>query len=173
MNERGNEIFVRDRMNRDGADYEGSGVGEGRYDAGEERANKFKEILLPLVLVLFMVCYWGITIYFTVMELKYTFYAEKYEVAAEDYQEYVVIKRPDNTYRNIPIDNSNIIDGKVTVYYEEDDDTAYIRQSVDTWIMSYGFGLLITFLLLFWIKKILFQKKHAVEKKPEHSYKDY
>lgn len=173
MNERGNEIFVRDRMNRDGADYEGSGVGEGRYDAGEERANKFKEILLPLALLAFMVIYWILVIGMAYKDIYNKSNSIKYVVEFKDFQTKVTIDLPDGRKKDVAIEEQYRYDKQMTIYYNVKDDSIYVTDKKNTWILYSAFGAVVTVALLYWMKKLLIQKKHAVEKKPEHSYKDY
>lgn len=45
-----NNLYVKDRMERNTSDYDGSGIGSGYYDLRKERRGKLKEAALPLVL---------------------------------------------------------------------------------------------------------------------------
>ena len=54
-----NSLFLSDRENRNACDFEGSGVGNGRYDENAEFVEKVKNSVLPMVLLI-------VTILFTV-----------------------------------------------------------------------------------------------------------
>lgn len=173
MNELRDNKFVQDRMVRNNEDYCGSGVGTGRYDAGSERAQKIKDMILPLVLLAFMAVYWIVVFNIAYEDLYHKFNSIKYVVEFDDYQEKVTIELPDGTKEKIRIPAEAKGDDKLTIYYNEEDGTIYIHKKRDTWVLFSAFGAVVTLALLYWIKTILFRKKHAVEKKVEHSYKDY
>ena len=40
-----NNVFLRDRMERNNSDFEGSGIGEGRFDEYEEEKAKFSDAI--------------------------------------------------------------------------------------------------------------------------------
>lgn len=50
-----NNIFLRDRMERNNSDFEGSGIGEGRFDEYEEEKAKFSDAILPFIILTFMI----------------------------------------------------------------------------------------------------------------------
>ena len=50
-----NNVFLRDRMERNNSDFEGSGIGEGRFDEYEEEKAKFSDAILPFIILTFMI----------------------------------------------------------------------------------------------------------------------
>ena len=57
-----NNIFLRDRMERNNSDFEGSGIGEGRFDEYEEEKAKFSDAISSmcvLCLVNYLSSYYG------------------------------------------------------------------------------------------------------------------
>lgn len=140
----------------------------------EERSGKFSEIMLPLILCAFMCAYWAIVIPITGVEINHRLHSEKYEIEVEKTSGSVTLQLPDYGEYQMYYKEKNVHDGKVIVYYNVEEQTLYMPQTFDIWILFYGVGLPITFALLYWVKKILFVKKHAVAKpEREHSYKDY
>lgn len=170
-----NNMFVQDRLERNAEDFQGCGVGEGRYDAGKERAEKIREIMLPIVILLFMGIYWAVIIHITYVEVKHVLTSEKYVADAKEYEGTVSIKLPIGSgwQKKVVVDSALVHDGKVTVYYNAEDNTYYVPYAKGWWILFYAFGAVITFIMLYWMKKIVFNKKHAIEKERKHSYKDY
>lgn len=173
MNELKNEIFMQDRMERNGDDYYGSGNGSGRYDAGSERSEQLKDLILPVVLLAFIALYWVVVFNLAYTDLYHRFNSIKYVVDFRDYDPRVTLDLPDGREAEVHISSSFRGDDTVTIYYNEKDDVIYIRPKTNNWEIYAAFGAVITLGLLYWIKTILFRKKHAVEKKREHSYKDY
>ncbi|MBQ4282685.1 MAG: hypothetical protein IJB96_02020 [Lachnospira sp.] len=168
-----NDLYTQDRMARNSSDYEGCGIGEGRYSAAAERAEKIKDMQLPIVLMLVAIVYMVALVFWTVDEAGKISGCDKYVVDAHKDKNSVTLELPDRTYKKVTINNSDIVNGKVTVYYNPETKKEYVPYHMSVWVGTYAFGLLMIFLLLLWMKKILFKKKHAVERKVEHSYKDY
>ncbi len=168
-----NDIFMKDRMARNAVDYEGSGVGEGRYSATQERKEKFSETILPVVLFLFMGIYWVALIFISVSEVKHVFFGEKIVVETESYMDSVNIEPSNGKSYKVDISKELARKGSVTMYFYEKDESVCIPETWDLWLLFYGLGFAATFGLLYWIKTIWFNKKHAVKQVSEHNYKDY
>lgn len=173
MNELKNQVFVQDRMERNLDDYYGSGNGSGRYDAGYERTEKLKDLVLPMVLLGFLILYWIVVAQIAAEDIYHKFNSTKHVVEFKDYQDRVFLDLPDGREVEFRISSEFKGDGKLTYYYNKKDDVIYVRSKKNSWEMFAVFGAVVTLLLLYWIKTILFRKKHAVEKPREHSYKDY
>ncbi len=173
-----NDLYTRDRMERNASDYEGSGSGSGRYDEREERREKFKELTLPIVLLAFMAVAWASLLYTSYPHIYYRVMGKSVEgeVISNNAGNYRISwTAPDGKVRNFTASNGiRVINGKVNVYYINSDyDRGMAVLPIEYWIPFYAVMLLATFGIILWIKRTLLAKKHATYEKREHSYKDY
>lgn len=173
-----NDLYTRDRMERNASDYEGSGVGSGRYDEREERSEKLREITLPIVILAVMIVAWASLIYMSYPHIYFRVMGEKVkgEVIADDLGGYRISwTAPDGKSRNFTAPNGiRVVNKTVDVYYINGDyDTGTAIFPIEYWAPFYIVMLLVTAGLILWIKRTLVKKKHAVYEKREHSYKDY
>ena len=65
-----NNVFLRDRMERNNSDFEGSGIGEGRFDEYEEEKAKFSDAILPFIILTFMIIGLAGIIYLHITEIR-------------------------------------------------------------------------------------------------------
>lgn len=175
-----NDLYTRDRMERNASDYEGSGIGSGRYDPRQERSEKLKEITLPIVLLLVIAVAWAALLYESYPHLYFVVMGEKAEgevVAVSDGSgaRNVVWTAPDGEIRSFIVPSEvRVKNGKVDVYYINGDyNTGSAVFPIEYWAPYYIVMILVTVGLILWIKRTLFKKKHATYEKREHSYKDY
>lgn len=173
-----NDLYTRDRMERNASDYEGSGAGSGRYDERQERSEKFKELTLPIILLAILVVAWASLFYTSYPHIYYRIMGKSVEgeVISNTGGDYRISwTAPDGKARNFTAPNGiRVVNGKVDVYYINDDyDTGTTVLPIEYWIPFYAVMLLATFGIILWIKRTLYTKKHAVYEKREHSYKDY
>ncbi len=173
-----NDLYTRDRMERNAADFEGSGIGSGRYDKRQERSDKFREITLPVMILIFMLIAWASLVYSSYPDIYYRIAGKRAEgtVITENLGDYHISwTAPDGTARDFRASNGiRVVDGKVDVYYINGDyDTGSVILPIEYWAPYYIVMLLVTVGLIIWIKRTLFAKKHALYEKKEHSYKDY
>lgn len=173
-----NDLYTRDRMERNASDYEGSGAGSGRYDERQERSEKMKEITLPLVILGVMVIAWATLLYESYPHIYYRVMGERVEgeVIATGSGDYRILwTAPDGESRDFIVPNGiRVRNGKADVYYINGDyDTGTAVFPIEYWAPYYIVMLLVTVGLILWIKRTLVTKKHATYEKREHSYKDY
>jgi len=173
-----NDLYTRDRMERNAVDFEGSGIGSGRYDKRQERSRKLSEITLPVVILIIMLIVWAALIYSSYPDIYYRIAGKKAEgTVVPGYSSNYTIRwtAPDGISRDFRApDGIRVVDGKVDVYYIDGDyDTGAAIMPIGYWTPYYLVMLIVTVGLIIWIKRTLFVKKHALYEKKEHSYKDY
>lgn len=155
-----NDLYRQDKMLRNSMDYEGCGVGTGRYSNKEERKEKIQAAKLPLVLSFFALLVWLIIIFFTVRDIDLFVNGEKEKISISEGQEYYIWEAPNGNKVSINVTGLN--EQEVFIYYKADDYyTAKPLEQLSTWLMYYGFAISITVGLYIWFKKIFFAKKHA------------
>lgn len=173
-----NDLYTRDRMERNAVDFEGSGIGSGRYDKRQERSEKLREITLPLVILGFMVIAWATLLYQSYPHVYYRVMGKRVEgtVISDGTSNYRILwTAPDGKSREFLAPNGiRVVNGKVDVYYINGDyDTGSAVFPFEYWAPYYIVMLIVTLGLIIWIKRTLVTKKHAQYEKKEHSYKDY
>lgn len=159
-----NDLYIRDRMERNAQDYEGSGIGSGLYDIREERRHSLREIQLPLVLsVFFLVCL-GAAVYGQVSEqiLKATGYCVMADYNYKQESAYVVLPNGwagtvdaqwamlDKNDRQVPV-----------YYYENAPQKAQVLTSVKFWSIAYAVLGGALSICIFWLYKQLHRSRHA------------
>lgn len=159
-----NNLYVNDRMDRNGIDYDGSGTGSGYYDARKEKRERIREAALPLLLSGFLLIILGFAFYIHCSELilKTTGYSIMADYS--DYKKMASFKAPDGTI--VKVDAKLALLSKnaeeVPVYfYENEVYNAQVITSVKLWIIVYVIlgGALAG--CIFWAYKELHKSKHA------------
>lgn len=174
-----NDLYTRDRMERNKQDYEGSGVGSGRYDHRAEQVEKWNNLKLPLALSAVLIIAWVLLFRISIPEFEFARKATKVTVTVLESSQYggltaVKWKAPDGQTYTADIRNTKVKDEKVDIYYlGEDYENAKGLTPLTDWVLFYGFCIICTAALGFWMVKILYKKSRAVQKPKEHSYKDY
>ena len=160
-----NDLYTRDRMNRNNADVEGSGIGSGRYDSREEQKAKISDAKLPVVILFFMAIGLAGIIYMHVNELKHIINGTPVTLDYVSGQRSATWKAPDGNTYGYECDWARVKDGKVTIYYLGTDyRNAVVVSSIQSWLMFYGFFVAVIGAIIFWIYKIFHKKKHAVNR---------
>lgn len=149
-----NDLFIADRQSRNGYDFEGSGVGNGKYNENMELLERVKDSTLPIVLLI-------VNILFTVFFIKY----------ASDYI-YIV-----NHYTKAPVekniygrDEARVPNGKMykayavssnnVVYYSQDNPENVARVPKMTWWILGGSVIVALYVLLIVVLYKTFHKTH-------------
>ena len=159
-----NELFIRDRVERNMVDFEGSGVGSGYYDEKEDKKFRMKEIRMPLCFLVVAIAYLSVIVYMSAYE--YNLYKTGTKIEAEYSQKL--------GYATIRVDNKKVsevsVDGlwgkpkgdTIDVYVKDGDyATAQVLTSPIQWAIFYGFFGGLVALIIFWIYKILHKTHHA------------
>lgn len=168
-----NEVFTQDRMARNSVDFDGSGVGNGYYSAKEEQRLKWENLKLPIVLAGFCILFWVALISITLPEIDMVQNGIKVTAHRNNQENVALWKAPDGRTYNVDVSWSGTKSEYIDVYYKDNNyNRAIAPMHWKYWIGFYGFGVVITAGIAFWMKKILFKKKHAVPRE-EKSYKDY
>lgn len=174
-----NDLYTRDRMERNLVDYEGCGIGSGRFDKREEKREKLRELQLPLVLLAVIVIPIAALVAISAKDIYYMAVGTKVEaevIYTERNLREIIWTAP-NGQQYMVKDNelARIKEGKVAAYYIDNDySTITTVTRIEYWVAQYIFFALCVIFLLVWIKKTLIRKKHAVERPVKtHSYKDY
>lgn len=162
-----NDLYTRDRMERNNADYEGSGVGSGRYDPVEENKAKISDAKLPLVILLFMAVGLAGIIYMNINEVRHIVRGTGVEIEYNSSSSSSATwEAPDGNIYSYDCSWARVKDGKVTMYYTGTDyRNGVVVSSLQSWFMFYGFFIIVIAAIIFWIYKIFHKKKHAVAKK--------
>lgn len=173
-----NDLYTRDRMERNQVDFEGCGIGSGRYDKREERSEKLKEIMLPIAILVFLLFAWAALIFESYPHIYYRVFGEKAEgvVVSDTPNTYQVSwVAPDGVSRGFRTPRGiRVINGKTDVYYIKGDyETGSAIFPIEYWAPFYIIMAIVTLFMIVWIKRTLVTKKHAVYEQKEHSYKDY
>lgn len=174
-----NDLYIRDRMERNKQDYEGSGVGSGRYDRRAEQIEKWNNLKLPLALGAVLIVAWVLLFRISIPEFEFARTATKVTVPVQEISRYggqttVKWKAPDGRNYTADIRNAKVKDEQVDIYYlGEDYENAKGLTPITDWVLFYGFCIICTAALGVWMVKILYTKSRAVPKQKEHSYKDY
>ena len=160
-----NDLYARERMERNNMDFEGSGVGSGRYDVRQERRERWSEAKLPLVLMGFCLICWAIVLYYTYTDILYYCTGEQVVTECDPKDTYTQWTAPDGNRYTINVEWGAVKEGKITVYYRGTDyRNAIVLNSPQHWVLFYGFVIFCTALLVFWIRKIFHKQHHAVQK---------
>lgn len=169
-----NEVFMRDRMARDNADYEGSGVGSTKVLSEEEiRKNKFDDIKLPLLLLA------GMTL---VLMLTIRLHSEELIVRFTGTAVTVPYKKGDTTARfTAPDGNLYVVDVSwagckkdvITLYYTGENYRKAIAMTV-WWLFpaSYFVCLLIGGIMVRYIYKVYHNSGHATQSRGSGKFED-
>lgn len=159
-----NNLYVNDRMERNGMDYDGSGTGSGYYDPHKEKRERLREAALPLLLSGFLLIILGFAIYIHCSELilKTTGYSIMADYS--DYKKTASFKAPDGTI--VKVDAKLALLSKnaeeVHVYfYENEAYNAQVLMSVKLWIIIYVVLGSAFAGCIFWAYKELHKSKHA------------
>lgn len=168
-----NELFTKDRMARNSADFDGSGVGSGYYSEREEKRLKWENLKLPLVLLGFTVLIWAAILGSTIPEIDIMLNGTKATAQRDSDGVTGAWEAPDGKRYYVDLSWTDKNAQQVTVYYKGDDYSGAVApMSWAYWVLFYGFAVAITVIIFFWMKTILVKKKHAVPR-AEKSYKDY
>lgn len=153
-----NSLFIADRENRNGYDFEGSGVGNGRYDESMEFREKVRNSTLPIVLLI-------VTSVFAVFFMRDVFH---YVYVINHYTKAVI---EDDIYGGFEFRTPNGVAHKVSpnmdVYYPEDNYEAY-EEIPKNYI--WGMGVIVIIVVYILIIRSLyktFHKTHHSEKRIE------
>lgn len=160
-----NNLYVKDRMERNACDYNGSGIGSGYYDSRRERKEKIKEATLPFVLAGILLICLGTTLYAHISEciLK----ANGDCIMAEYNYRKETATFQISTGEKVAIDARWALlsnsDTQVPVYFYEENEIYKVKVLTSTkiWVMIYVIlGGAFTG-CIFWIYKELHQSKHS------------
>lgn len=150
----GNDLFVADRQNRNHCDFEGSGIGSGRYDEKTERKEKIKNATLPIA---FLIVISVFTVFFIKDVFHYIYVMNHYTkaVVEQGFSGLSEFRTPDGV--------THTISSNMDVYYPEDDYEAYEEIP-----KSYIWGLGIVTIIVVYILSIrslykTFHKTHYSE----------
>ncbi len=153
-----NSLFLSDRQNRNAYDFEGSGVGNGRYDKNKEFRENIKNSILPIVLLI-------VTILFTVFFIKY---ASHYVYVINHYTKAVIEKDIYGGFEfRTPDGKAYKVAGDSDVYYSQDDYEKFEKvPKMYLWVL--GIVIIITAYVLI-IRSLYktFHKTHHSEKRIE------
>ncbi len=153
-----NSLFLSDRQNRNACDFEGSGVGNGRYDENAEFVEKVKNSVLPMVLLI-------VTILFTVFFVKY---ASRYVYIVNHYTKAVIEKDIYGGFEfRTPDGKAHKVAGDSDVYYSQENYEVFEKvPKMYLWVL--GVIIIITAYVLI-IRSLYktFHKTHHSEKRIE------
>ena len=159
-----NNLYVRDRMERNGIDYDGSGIGSGYYDSDKEKRERLSEAAFPLLLAGILLIFLGFAIYIHCSELMLK--KTGYSIMADysDYKKMASFKAPDGTIVKVNARWALLSKDaeEVPVYfYENEIYNAQVLMNVRLWIMVYGVLGSAFAGCIFWAYKELHKSKHA------------
>lgn len=169
-----NEVFMKDRMARDNADYEGSGVGSTKALSEEEiRKNKFDDIKLPLLLLLGMVLVFLLTLWLHSGELIVRFSGTAVTVPYRQGDSTVRFPAPDGRVYIIDVSWSRCKKDVITLYYTGEDYRGAIAMTV-WWLFaaSYFVCLLVGGLMVWNIYKVYHNSGHATQSRGSGKFED-
>lgn len=132
-----NDLFLLDRQNRNAYDFEGSGVGSGRYDKNIEWKEKIKNSTLPIAFLI-------VTSVFTVLFMKEVFHCV---YVMNHYTKAVVEKGNDYNKFSTPNGVTHIISPNMDVYYPKDNYEAY-EEIPKSYILVLGVATIIVIYVL-------------------------
>lgn len=160
-----NNVFWRDRMERNNSDFEGSGIEEGRFDEYEEEKAKFSDAILPFIILTFMIIGLAGIIYLHITEIRKISGATAVEIEYDGKQQFVTWKAPDGRTYSYNASYAPEKSNSVTLYYKGTDyRNGIIKTDVASWIKFYAAFTVIIGGLIFWIYKIFHKKKHVISK---------
>lgn len=149
-----NDLFVSDRQSRNAYDFEGSGVGNGRYDENVEWREKIRDSTLPIVLLI-------VTTIFTVFFMKEIF---RCVYIINHYTKGVVEQGTwrGNEFRT-PDGVAHTVAPNMDVYYLEDNYDNY-EEIPKTYILVLGIVVIVVIYILI-IRSLykIFHKTHHSE----------
>lgn len=160
-----NNVFLRDRMERNNSDFEGSGIGEGRFDEYEEEKAKFSDAILPFIILTFMIIGLAGIIYLHITEIRKISGATAVEIEYDGKQQFVTWKAPDGRTYSYNASYAPDKGNSVTLYYKGTDyRNGIIKTDVASWIKVLcsiftvtSAGLIFGFIRFFIRKNMLYQ----------------
>lgn len=169
-----NDIFLKDRMARDVADYEGSGVGSARvFNKREVRKQKIEEAKLPLLILAIMVGVFLLTLHLHMGELIVRFGGTAVTVPYHPGDATVHFTAPDGNRYIINVSKAGCKKQEITLYYRKED---YQGATVMTvwWLfpICYLLSLGVGGAMGWSIYKVFHDTKHAVQKAENRKFDD-
>lgn len=160
-----NNLYVQDRMERNGSDFEGSGACDGRYDARYEKAERRKAARLPLLFLLGILFCLALNIYMSGEELYYYLNGNVAVAEYTDNKEYASWITPNGTKNFVSTAWAAQKGDTVRVYYlGEDYSGARAMSGALVWAGFYGFFGLLLALDIYWLYRIFHKTHHSVTK---------
>lgn len=161
-----NDKFLNDRMARDSADYEGSGIGSGRVLSKKEiRKQKFEDIKLPLLILGIMIGVLLLTLRLHIEELIVYFGGTAVTVPYTPGDSTTRFTAPDGNRYIIDVSKAGCKKDEITLYYMGEDYKGAIVMT--TWWLfpiSYLLSLGVGGAMVRYIYKVYHNTRHAVQK---------
>lgn len=162
-----NEVFLKDRMARDNADYEGFGVGSARKLSKKEiRKLKFDEIRLPLLILGFMIGVFLLTLHLHLEELIVYFKGTAVTVPYNPGDDTTRFDAPNGNRYIINVSKAGCKKEEITLYYMEEDYQGAIVMTM-WWLfpICYLLSIGVGGAMAWYIYKVFHNSGHATQKK--------
>lgn len=162
-----NNLYVKDKMERNDMDFAGCGVGNGYYNAREERRARLREIGFPSVLCLFFLLCLATAFVLRGWELRLQSTGNCIMADYNARNKTATFYAPNGV--KCTIDARWAMLGEHTeqvalYYYGDQIWKAQVIMSVKLWICVYAFFCAALAGCIYWIYKELHQSKHATAK---------
>lgn len=165
MSAASNDVYMQDKMSRNSMDFEGSGIGDGRFDEKSDRAERRKAARLPFVFLIFIVICLAMNVYMSACELYYYINGHTAVGQYTANKDQATWTAPDGSKKYVSTAWASQAGDTINVYYIGDQyGSAKVMSGWKTWGGFYGFfgGLLA--LDIFWLYRIFHRTKHSAMK---------
>lgn len=160
-----NDVFLKDRMARDSADYEGSGAGSTKVLSKEEiRRQKFDDVKLPLLILVIMIGVFLLTLKLHSEELIVRFRGMAVTVPYTPGDDTARFNAPNGYRYIINVSRAGCKKNEITLYYMDEDYQGAIVMTV-WWLfpICYLLSLSIGGAMIRHIYKVFHNPGHAVQ----------
>lgn len=160
-----NDVYMQDKMARNNVDFEGSGIGAGRYDEKYDRAERRKAARLPFVLLVFISICLAMNVYMSASELYYYINGQTAVGVYTAKKDQATWTAPDGSKKYVSTVWASQEGDTITVYYFADQyGRAKVMSGWKTWTGFYGFFGALLALDIFWLYRIFHRTNHSVMK---------
>ena len=169
-----NEVFLKDRMARDSADYEGSGIGSTRVLTKEEiRKQKFEDVKLPLLILIGMIGVFLLTFWLHSGELIVRLKGTAVTVPYTPGENTVGFTAPNGYRYIISVSKAGCKKEEITLYYMDEDYQGAIVMTV-WWLfpLCYLLSLSIGGAIVWHIYKVFHNPGHATQTTGSGKFED-
>lgn len=160
-----NEVFLKDRIARDSADYEGSGIGTARVLSKEEmRKQKFEDIKLPFLILIGMIVVFLLTLWLHSGEIMVKLKGTAVTVPYTPGENTARFDAPNGNRYIINVSKAGCKKDQITLYYMEEDYQGAVVMTV-WWLfpVCYLISLGLGGAIVWYIYKVFHNPGHATQ----------